>query len=51
MISHGRPGGFVAGFKAGIGFRGALTPSPGLAMVAGMNGFLAICGICPEIMS
>jgi hypothetical protein len=29
----------------------ALTPSPGLGHGGTMNGFLAICGICREIIS
>jgi hypothetical protein len=33
------------------GFGKALTPSPGLAHGVPMNGFLADCGICREIMS
>ena len=37
---------------AKIGFLdGLLTRSPGLAHGRTMNGFLAICGICREIMS
>ena len=36
---------------AEIGFLEILTASPGLAHGGRMNGFLAICGICREIMS
>ena len=47
MINHGRGGGSMAQF----GRFAALDGSPGLAHGAPMNGFLAICSICREIMS
>ena len=47
MINHGRPGALMTEICR---FR-ALTRSPGLPHGAGMNGLLAICCICREIMS
>ena len=47
MINHGGWGRLAAE----SGHCKALTRSPGLAMVVPMNGHLAICSICREIMS
>ena len=45
----------MAGFGGLFGLKSgaskALTPSPGLGHGEIMNGFLAICGICREIIS
>jgi hypothetical protein len=47
IINHGNWDPIMAKFSR----QQALTPSPGLFHGASMNGFLAICGICREIMS
>jgi hypothetical protein len=48
MINHGRARAVSCPKPA---FLGHLTQSPKLAHGSQMNGFLAICGICREIMS
>ena len=48
MINHG----LLTGLDRKIGLFGRLlTRSPDGFMLETMNGFLAICGICREIMS
>jgi hypothetical protein len=52
MINQGaRPPGFDDQIGVKTGASSLLTPSPGLGHGGTMNGFLAICSICREIIS
>jgi hypothetical protein len=51
MINHGLVGGGLAAKFAQNPSLRALTASPGLGHGGTMNGFLAICSICREIIS